>query len=81
MIFYLTKTGGDARMFPENMPVQWFAEIYDVRFKLYNVVQRRKRQAHEASMSREEFHDFPPHDLEHDGDLGTRVLLVQNDVV
>jgi len=38
MIFYLTKTGGDARMFPETMPTQWFAEIYDLRFKVYNVL-------------------------------------------
>merc|ERR1712241_377739 len=37
MIYYLTKTGGDARMFPETMPVQWYAEIYDLRFKIYNV--------------------------------------------
>lgn len=68
MIFYLAKTGGDARFFPENMPVQWFAEIYDVRFKLYNVLQRRLRKAHEASMAREAFHDFHPSDLEHDGE-------------
>merc|ERR1712054_227702 len=31
MIFYLSKTGGDARMFPEVMPTKWFAEIYDIR--------------------------------------------------
>merc|ERR1712056_141378 len=60
MIFYLTKTGGDARMFPENMPVQWFAEIYDIRFKIYNVLQRRKRLSHESTMARESTHDFHP---------------------
>jgi len=68
MIFYLTKTGGDARMFPETMPVQWYAEIYDIRFKVYNVLQRRKRLAHESSMSRTATHDFHPSDLDHDGE-------------
>merc|ERR1711953_264871 len=68
MMFYLTKTGGDARFFPQNMPVQWFAEIYNIRFKLYNVLQRRKRLEHESTMAREAFHDFHPHDLEHDGE-------------
>merc|ERR1712125_239859 len=58
MMFYLTKTGGDARFFPENMPVQWFAEIYDV-------LHRRKRLEHESTWSRESHHDFHPHDLEH----------------
>lgn len=67
MIYYLTKTGGDARMFPETMPVQWYAEIYDLRFKIYNVLQRRKRLAHESTMAREMTHDFHPSDLEHDG--------------
>jgi len=68
MIFYLTKTGGDARFFPENMPVQWFAEIYDSRFKVLNVLQRRKRADHEATWKRKAVHDFHPEDLEHDGE-------------
>jgi hypothetical protein len=50
------------------MPATWFGEIYDVRFKLYNVIQRRKRALHEASMAREQHMDFHPHDLEHDGE-------------
>lgn len=58
-----------ARTFPETMPTKWYAEIYDIRFKIYNVLQRRKRQGHEATWSREAFHDFHPHDLEHDGNL------------
>merc|ERR1719240_466268 len=70
MIFYLTKTGGDARFFPECMPATWFGEIYDVRFKLYNVIQRRKRALHEASMAREQHMDYHPahNDLDHDGE-------------
>ena len=52
------------------MPTKWYAEIYDTRFKIYNILQRRKRQTHEATWSREAFHDFHPHDLEHDGEAG-----------
>eukprot|EP00931_Biecheleriopsis_adriatica_P028208 TRINITY_DN1685_c0_g2_i1.p1 TRINITY_DN1685_c0_g2~~TRINITY_DN1685_c0_g2_i1.p1 ORF type:complete len:571 (-),score=154.40 TRINITY_DN1685_c0_g2_i1:110-1822(-) len=77
MIFYLSKTGGDARTFPEVMPTKWYAEIYDIRFKLYNVLQRRKRQAHEATWSREAFHDFHPHDLEHDGEAYFSKLIAK----
>lgn len=68
MIFYLTKTGGDCRTFPQNMPVQWFAEIYDIRFKLYNVLQRRKRAVHTATLARDMHHDFHPADLDEDGE-------------
>jgi len=81
MIFYLTKTGGDARTFPENMPVQWFAEIYDLRFKVYNVLQRRKRLAHESSMKREMHHDFHPHDLEHDGEAHFSKLIAKETAI
>mmetsp|Transcript_45886 Transcript_45886/g.121714 ORF Transcript_45886/g.121714 Transcript_45886/m.121714 type:complete len:572 (-) Transcript_45886:435-2150(-) len=81
MIFYLTKTGGDARMFPENMPVQWFAEIYDIRFKIYSVLQRRKRQVHEATLAREVYHDFHPHDLEHDGEAYFSKLIAKESAV
>jgi len=77
MIFYLTKTGGDARTFPEMMPTKWYAEIYDVRFKLYSVLQRRKRQFHESTWAREAFHDFHPHDLEHDGEAYYSKLIAK----
>jgi hypothetical protein len=81
MIFYLTKTGGDSRFFPQNMPVQWFAEIYDIRFKIYNVLQRRKRMVHEAAQSREAFHDFHPDDLEHDGEAHFSKLIARESAV
>merc|ERR1712056_74015 len=81
MIFYLTKTGGDPRTFPENMPVQWFAEIYDIRFKIYNVLQRRKRLEHESTMARESHHDFHPHDLEHDGEGYYAKLIAKESAV
>jgi len=75
MIFYLVKTGGDARFFPQNMPVQWFAEIYDIRFNIYNVLQRRLRDVHTKSLAREAHHDFHPHDLEHDGEAHFMKLI------
>eukprot|EP00933_Yihiella_yeosuensis_P039238 TRINITY_DN3319_c0_g1_i1.p1 TRINITY_DN3319_c0_g1~~TRINITY_DN3319_c0_g1_i1.p1 ORF type:complete len:571 (+),score=169.11 TRINITY_DN3319_c0_g1_i1:82-1794(+) len=77
MIFYLTKTGGDARMFPEVMPTKWFAEIYDVRFKLYNVLHRRKRLAHESTWARESTMDFHPADLDHDGEAYFSKLIAK----
>jgi len=81
MIFYLTKTGGDSRFFPQTMPVQWFAEIYDIRFKVYNVLQRRLRQAHEATWAREMHHDFHPEDLEHDGEAHFSKLIARESAV
>merc|ERR1719436_149599 len=81
MMFYLTKTGGDARMFPETMPVQWYAEIYDVRFKIYNVLQRRKRLEQESSLARAVQHDFHPSDLEHDGEAHFSKLIAKETAV
>lgn len=81
MIFYLTKTGGDSRFFPQTMPVQWFAEIYDIRFKIYNVLQRRVRQAHEATWAREMHHDFHPADLDHDGEAHFSKLIARESAV
>jgi len=81
MVFYLTKTGGDARLFPENMPVQWFAEIYDTRFKIYNVLQRRKRLEHESTLKRAVHHDFHPEDLEHDGEGHFAKLIARETAV
>lgn len=60
------------------MPTKWYAEIYDVRFKIYNVLQRRKRQTHEATWSRESFHDFHPHDMEHDGEAYYSKLIAKD---
>lgn len=68
MIYYLSKSGGDSRFFPQNMPVQWHAEIYDIRFNIYNVLHRRKAQAHNASLARICDMEYHPHDLEHDGE-------------
>merc|ERR1719201_3296895 len=61
------------------MPTKWFGEIYDVQFKLYNVIQRRKRALHEASQAREQQMDFhPPHnDFEHDGEAFTAKLIAK----
>jgi hypothetical protein len=68
MIFYLAKTGGDARMFPELMPHQWMCEIYANRFEVVDVLQRRRRSMQEKTLSRELPLEFTPHDMDHDGE-------------
>jgi hypothetical protein len=68
MIFYLTKTGGDARMFPELLPHQWMCEIYANRFEVLDVLQRRRRAMQEKTLSRELPLEFAPADMDHDGE-------------
>jgi hypothetical protein len=68
MLFYLTKTGGDARMFPELLPHQWMCEIYANRFEVMDVLQRRRRALQEKTLSRELPLEFTPHDLDHEGE-------------
>ena len=68
MIFYLTKTGGDARTFPELMPHQWMCEIYANRFEVVDVLQRRRRAMQEKNLTRELPLEFTPHDLDHEGE-------------
>lgn len=64
-------------MFPETMPVRWFAEIYNTRFNIYNVLQRRKRLEHESTLKRAVHHDFHPDDLEHDGEAHFGKLIAK----
>lgn len=78
MIYYLTKTGGDARFFPELMPTQWHSDIYDYKHKLLGVVQRRKRIEHETSMKRVVWHEYMPHDMEH-GAEGYYASMIQKE--
>jgi hypothetical protein len=68
MMFYLVKTGGDARMFPELMPHQWMCEIYANRFEVVDVLQRRRRALQEKTLSRELPLELTPHDMDHDGE-------------
>ena len=68
MMFYLAKTGGDARMFPELIPHQWMCEIYANRFEVTDILQRRRRAMQEASLSRELPLEFTPLDMDHDGE-------------
>ena len=68
MIFYLAKTGGDARTFPELMPHQWMCEIYSSRFEVVDVLQRRRRSMQEKTLARELPLEFTPHDLDHEGE-------------
>lgn len=81
MLFYLTKTGGDARFFPQNLPVQWFAEIYNIRFDLYNVLHRRKKLSHETTLARECTMDFNPSDLETDGESFYSKIIAKESAV
>lgn len=82
MIFYLTKAGGDARFFPELMPHSWFCNIYDIRFKLLNVLQRRRRAKQLNSLSRSCAPDYHPEDLDHDGETYyARLLQEHNELV
>jgi hypothetical protein len=78
MIYYLTKTGGDARFFPETMPTAWFSDIYDYKHKLLGVLQRRKRTEHETSMKRVVWHEYMPHDMEHGAD-GYYAAMIQKE--
>jgi len=77
MMFYLTKTGGDAKFFPETMPHQWFSEIYDNKHKLLQVLQRRKRIEHETTMKREVHYEFMPHDMEHGADAYYAAMIAK----
>jgi hypothetical protein len=81
MIYFLSKTGSDARFFPQNMPVQWHAEIYNKRFDVYNVIARRKAKAHTASMARVCDMDFTPADLEHDGEAYWMKMIAKESAV
>jgi len=81
MIYYLTKTGGDSRFFPQVMPTQWHAEIYNVRFNIYNVIHRRKAQAHLDSLARHCDMDFTPSDLEHDGEAYWAKMIAKETAV
>jgi hypothetical protein len=68
MMFYLAKTGGDARMFPELIPHQWMCEIYSNRFEVLDILQRRRRSMQESTLSRELPLEFAPANLDHDGE-------------
>jgi hypothetical protein len=68
MIYYLAKTGGDARLFPELLPHKWFCDIYDVKFRLLNILQERRRAVQTAAMAREATLEYHPSDMDHDGE-------------
>ena len=68
MIYYLAKTGGDARFFPELMSFEQFNELYAKRNQVYNVLQRRRRIEQEAAVAQETALTGLPADVEHDGE-------------
>lgn len=76
-MFYLVKTGGDARMFPELLPHKWFNDIYNIKWKLLEVLQYRRRQTQMATLARELDHEFMPHDLQHGGEAYYSKLIAK----
>lgn len=86
MVYYLVKTGGDARVFPDLMPHKWFNQIYDVKFKLLELIQERKREAQNKTLAREIDAEFHPHDMGHDGEsyyaamIQRENMMVENQV-
>ena len=81
MIFYLAKTGGDARFFPELPPHQWMAEMYNNRFEVFNVLQRRRRTFQEKSLSREVALEMTPSDIEGEGEHYYEDLIARESAV
>jgi hypothetical protein len=63
------------------MPVQWFADIYNIRFNLYSVLHRRKKLVHEAGLLRQCAMDFNPTDLDHDGESFFSKLIARESAV
>lgn len=68
MMYYLIRTGGDYRFFPEMLPWQWLGDIEDQRYRFLSVAQRRRSTFQEASLAREKALDLLPLDMEHDLD-------------
>jgi len=81
MIFYLTKTGGDSRLFPELMPHKWFCEIYDIRFNLYDALQKRRRTEQFAQLARDLPHDYHPQSLDQGDTYYAKLIQRENEVV
>ena len=81
MMFYLAKTGGDARFFPELPPHQWMAEMYNNRFEVFDVLQRRRRNFQQKSLSREVPLEMAPHDIEGDGEHYYEELIARESAV
>ena len=44
-----------------------FCEVYDIKFRILNILQQRKRQVQAAALARSATHEFNPADMDHDG--------------
>ena len=80
MIYYLAKTGGDARFFPELMSFDQFNELYAKRNQVYNVLQRRRRIEQEAAVAQETALNGLPADMEHDGEAFALKTIARENV-
>ncbi|PFH35557.1 hypothetical protein BESB_052080 [Besnoitia besnoiti] len=75
MTYYLVRTGGDFRFFPEMPPWQWLAHIENLRYKLLSVAQSRRAHLQLTNLERERALDFLPVDVEHHGEEYTQKFL------
>uniref|UniRef100_A0A0G4FDG4 Uncharacterized protein n=1 Tax=Chromera velia CCMP2878 TaxID=1169474 RepID=A0A0G4FDG4_9ALVE len=65
MLYYLTRTGGDARFFPEIPPPAWLVQIEELRSRFVNVAHRRRCAKQDAGLLRVAALDLQPADYEH----------------
>eukprot|EP00922_Rhytidocystis_sp_ex-Travisia-forbesii_P021970 GHVS01032186.1.p1 GENE.GHVS01032186.1~~GHVS01032186.1.p1 ORF type:complete len:638 (-),score=113.76 GHVS01032186.1:128-2041(-) len=68
MLYYLCRTGGDYRMFPECPPAKWLAHIEELRYQFLAVTQRRRSAEQLANELREVPLDMQPLDANHHGE-------------
>ncbi|CEM28865.1 unnamed protein product [Vitrella brassicaformis CCMP3155] len=68
MVYYLLRTGGDYRFFPEVPPWQWLTHIEQLRWQFVSVTQRRRSVFQMEKEARVMALDMQPLDYEHDGD-------------
>eukprot|EP00920_Eleutheroschizon_duboscqi_P028661 GHVT01069811.1.p1 GENE.GHVT01069811.1~~GHVT01069811.1.p1 ORF type:complete len:536 (+),score=79.16 GHVT01069811.1:1248-2855(+) len=78
MSYFLMRTGGDYRFFPEIPPWQWLVHIEELRYKFLSVAERRRRASQLSSLQREVPLDVQPVDVEHDGEA-FHVRLLQDE--
>ncbi|PHJ22258.1 hypothetical protein CSUI_003887 [Cystoisospora suis] len=75
MTYYLIRTGGDFRFFPELPPWQWLAHMEDLRFNFLSLAQHRRSEMQLKNLERERPLDFFPVDVDHDGEEYTQKFL------
>lgn len=77
MMYYLVKVGGCARLFPELPHFSWIQNCYEHRWRLIEILQRRRRLKQEKSLARTMLPEYTPADLPH-GEAYYSKLIQQN---